>query len=92
MANDNLSHDPVQPRASRRGFAGMDAEKRRLIARKGGQAVSRNRQHMSEIGRRGGVASGGAGRQAELSPDLSDSTTVTTPSGSSTPGGTTQLQ
>ncbi|WP_407061039.1 hypothetical protein [Agrilutibacter solisilvae] len=41
----------------------MDAEKRRLIARKGGQAVSRNRQHMSEIGRRGGVASGGTSRQ-----------------------------
>jgi general stress protein YciG len=65
MANDNLSHDPAQPRPSRRGFAGMDAEKRRLIARKGGQAVSRNRQHMSEIGRRGGVASGGSQRQAE---------------------------
>ena len=65
MANDNLSHDPSQPRPSRRGFAGMDAEKRRLIARKGGQAVSRNRQHMSEIGRRGGVASGGSQRQAE---------------------------
>lgn len=65
MANDNLSHDPSQPRPSRRGFAGMDAEKRRLIARKGGQAVSRNRQHMSEIGRRGGVASGGSQRQPE---------------------------
>jgi general stress protein YciG len=65
MANDNLSHDPALPRPSRRGFAGMDAEKRRLIARKGGQAVSRNRQHMSEIGRRGGVASGGSNRQAE---------------------------
>jgi general stress protein YciG len=89
MANDNLSHDPGQPRASRRGFAGMDAEKRRLIARKGGQAVSRNRQHMSEIGRRGGVASGGAGKQAELSAtDLSG----TNLSGAATPGGNTQLQ
>ena len=67
MANDNLSHDQIPPRPSRRGFAGMDAEKRRLIARKGGQAVSRNRQHMSEIGRRGGVASGGSQRQAEAS-------------------------
>ena len=66
MANDNLSHDPALPRPSRRGFAGMDAEKRRLIARKGGQAVSRNRQHMSEIGRRGGVASGGSNRQADV--------------------------
>lgn len=89
MANDNLSPDPGQPRASRRGFAGMDAEKRRLIARKGGQAVSRNRQHMSEIGRRGGVASGGAGRQTELSatdrpgPDHSEAATL---------GSNTQLQ
>jgi general stress protein YciG len=66
MANDNLSTDSALPRPSRRGFAGMDAEKRRLIARKGGQAVSRNRQHMSEIGRRGGVASGGSQRQADV--------------------------
>ncbi|MFO1432020.1 MAG: KGG domain-containing protein [Candidatus Competibacteraceae bacterium] len=62
-----------------RGFASMEAEKQRKIARKGGQAahamgraheftpeeareagrkggqtVSRDRQHMAEIGRRGG--------------------------------------
>lgn len=42
-----------------RGFAGMDEEKQRRIAQKGGEAVSRDRQHMSEIGRRGGEASGG---------------------------------
>lgn len=43
---------------SNRGFASMDAEKQREIARKGGEAVSANRQHMAEIGRKGGEASG----------------------------------
>lgn len=67
-----------------RGFAGMDEEKQREIARKGGhaahekgtahefdsaeareagrkggEAVSRNREHMAEIGARGGHASHG---------------------------------
>lgn len=41
-----------------RGFAGMDDEQQRKIAQKGGEAVSRDRQHMSEIGRKGGEASG----------------------------------
>ena len=74
---------------SRRGFAAMDAEKQREIARKGGVAahargtahefttaearkagrrgglaVSRDREHMAEIGRRGGLQShGGQGVQ-----------------------------
>lgn len=68
---------------SRRGFASMDPEKQREIARKGGRAahakgtahefspdearaagrkggevVSRNREYMAEIGRRGGEARG----------------------------------
>jgi general stress protein YciG len=41
-----------------RGFAAMDEEQQRAIARKGGQAVSENRQHMAEIGRKGGRARG----------------------------------
>jgi general stress protein YciG len=41
-----------------RGFAAMDPEERRRIAEKGGQAVSKDREHMSEIGRKGGEASG----------------------------------
>lgn len=41
---------------SNRGFAAMDAQKQKEIARKGGEAVSRNRQHMAEIGREGGEA------------------------------------
>ncbi len=39
---------------SNRGFASMDETKQREIARKGGAAVSRNREHMSTIGRKGG--------------------------------------
>jgi uncharacterized protein len=34
-------------------------EEAREAGRKGGEAVSRNREHMAEIGRKGGQASGG---------------------------------
>lgn len=37
-----------------RGTAAMDPQTRREVARKGGLAVSRNRQHMAEIGKKGG--------------------------------------
>jgi general stress protein YciG len=35
------------------------SEEAREAGRKGGQAVSQNREHMAEIGRKGGQASGG---------------------------------
>jgi general stress protein YciG len=51
---------------SNRGFATMDADKQREIARKGGRSVpdekrsfSRNRQLASEAGRKGGHSSHG---------------------------------
>jgi general stress protein YciG len=51
---------------SGRGFASMDAEKQREIARKGGRSVpdekrsfSQNRQLASEAGRKGGHSSHG---------------------------------
>jgi uncharacterized protein len=51
---------------SNRGFASMDAEKQREIARKGGRSVpdekrsfSRNRQLASEADRKGGHSSHG---------------------------------
>ena len=81
MANQNRNQK------DERGFASMDDEKQREIARKGGRAaheqgtahefnseeareagrkggesVSRDREHMAEIGRKGGEASQG-GRQ-----------------------------
>ena len=49
MATNETGH-------SKRGLASADEKTRSEVARKGGQAVSRNRQHMAEIGRKGGVA------------------------------------
>jgi general stress protein YciG len=43
-------------RAGARGTAAMDQATRTEVARKGGLAVSRNREHMAEIGRKGGQA------------------------------------
>lgn len=83
---------------SSRGFASMDPEKQKEIARKGGraahakgtaheftsdearsagrkggEAVSRNRQHMAEIGRRGGERRG-AKRAAQKEQPVADRT------------------
>lgn len=41
-------------RRRERGFAAMNSDKQKEIAKKGGEAVSRNREHMAAIGRRGG--------------------------------------
>ncbi|HEX8524687.1 MAG TPA: KGG domain-containing protein [Tepidisphaeraceae bacterium] len=79
----------MQTNTSNRGFASMDTERQREIARKGGRAahekgkaheftpdearnagrkggekVSVNRQHMAEIGRRGGKSSAERRRSA----------------------------
>lgn len=50
------SHGVPTPlkRRGPRGTAAMDPATRKEVARKGGLAVSRNRQHMAEIGRKGG--------------------------------------
>lgn len=81
--------DEQQQRNEGRGFAGMDEEKQREIAskggkaahekgtaheftpeeareagRKGGEAVSRDREHMSEIGQKGGEHSHGGHSQS----------------------------
>src|ERR1700744_6197662 len=85
-----VNPSPAAPRrgTSARGFASMDPEKQREIARKGGraahqegsadefppeeagsagrkggEAVSRDRQHMAEIGREGGQGRGARARQ-----------------------------
>lgn len=44
---------------SGRGLASADEKTRARVARAGGEAVSRDRGHMAEIGRKGGRASGG---------------------------------
>lgn len=46
-----------------RGFASMTKEKHKEIASKGGKKVSSNSEHMAEIGRKGGEASGQLRRQ-----------------------------
>ena len=59
-------------KTSTRGFASMDAEKQREIARKGGRSVpnekrsfSQNHQLASEAGRKGGHSSQGNRRTIE---------------------------
>jgi general stress protein YciG len=56
-----------QPKKSNRGFAAMDPEKQRAIARKGGESVphhkrsfSRNHELAAAAGRKGGEASHGS--------------------------------
>lgn len=49
---------------SNRGFASMDDSQQRKIAQKGGESVSQNRQHMSDIGRKGGESSRGGGNRS----------------------------
>ena len=63
--------DSNQPRA-RRGFAAMNLERRREIARKGGASVpgekrsfAKDRDLAASAGRKGGEASRGGGRTRE---------------------------
>jgi len=42
--------------AKKRGLASAKPETRRAVAKKGGQAVSQNREHMAQIGKKGGQA------------------------------------
>lgn len=56
----------AQERGSAHRFTSEEAQ---AAGRKGGLAVSRNRDHMAEIGRRGGKA---RGKQDEDSPSLSE--------------------
>jgi uncharacterized protein len=60
------------PRKSIRGFAAMDAEKQKEIARKGGRAAHEqgvahewSSQEAREAGKKGGQARGRQGRNAE---------------------------
>ena len=60
------------PGKSNRGFASMDPEKQRQIARKGGESVPNEKRSFSQdrglaaaAGRKGGEASQGARRQPD---------------------------
>jgi hypothetical protein len=65
MANRNQGQNQgARNGTSNRGFASMDQAQQREIARMGGEAVSENRLHMAEIGRKGGEASAESRAQA----------------------------
>lgn len=61
MATQSQNQDQEKPQrrsgTENRGFASMGEAEQREIARMGGTAVSENREHMAQIGRKGGEAS-----------------------------------
>jgi len=71
---------------SNRGFASMNQEQQRAIARKGGEAVSMNRAHMAEIGRKGGEASGQNRRNAAQNRVNQENQAQTTPANQANQG------
>lgn len=52
--------------ARKRGLAAADPQTRQRVAQTGGQAISRNRQHMVDIGRKGGIAAQRSGNAHQL--------------------------
>ena len=56
MQNADGGEKKGKQNSGERGFAAMDRSLQKEIARKGGEAVSRDREHMAEIGRKGGEA------------------------------------
>ncbi|WP_091152494.1 KGG domain-containing protein [Mucilaginibacter pineti] len=53
--NDQESQDQSDDNnSSNHGFASMDDDQQREIASKAGKAVSKDKEHMAEIGRKGG--------------------------------------
>lgn len=44
----------VDPPKQKKGFACISPERRKEIASKGGKSVSANKEHMSQIGKKGG--------------------------------------
>lgn len=73
MVKDDAGRQKQREIASKGGRAAhakgtaheFDSGEAREAGRKGGQAVSRNREHMAAIGRRGGESRGAARRRAE---------------------------
>lgn len=66
-----MARDQAGPAKSKRGFAAMDKDRQREIARKGGASVpdekrsfSQDRDLAAAAGRKGGEASHGGGRTA----------------------------
>jgi len=53
-------------RRQKRGLAAADEQTRRRVAKTGGQAISKNRQYMAKIGRKGGIAAQRSGNAHQL--------------------------
>ncbi len=64
--NTEIKLQGEESKIHKRGFASMTKEQRAEIARKGGLAISQNREHMAHIGSKGGKAT----RQQKQIPDL----------------------
>src|SRR5471032_825899 len=71
----DMNKDEALRRPSRRGFAAMDPERRREIARRGGASVpsekrsfAQDRDLAANAGRKGGAASRGGGRRPSRTP------------------------
>lgn len=62
MADNNRGQGKENQSSHNRGLANADQRTREEVARKGGEAVSRNKEHMAEIGKKGGEHSHGGGR------------------------------
>lgn len=73
---NNSSESPSAPKKSRRGFAAMDPQRQREIARQGGQVAHRlgvahqwSSDEAREAGRKGGQNSRAGGRKRGGSPE-----------------------
>jgi general stress protein YciG len=73
----DMNKDEGSRRPSRRGFAAMDPERRREIARRGGASVpsekrsfAQDRDLAANAGRKGGAASRGGGRRPSRTPSV----------------------
>jgi general stress protein YciG len=51
-----LNFKYVEQTKKKKGFAAMDPDTHRAIAKRGGDAVSRDREHMATIGKKGGIS------------------------------------
>ncbi len=61
-----MAETKKENRITLRGFASMTEEQKRVIASKGGKAVSSNKAHMSAIGQKGGETSGANRRKRAM--------------------------
>jgi uncharacterized protein len=52
--DNSITQERREKKTATRGLASADPKTRAAVARKGGEAISKNREHMAMIGRKGG--------------------------------------